>query len=142
MATITNQPHVLKDVLLTIGADDYQAACSSVRLVPTTNTPQVTFQGLTPSATFSEAGSPTTTWAFVITHAQDWETANSLSQFLFENAGQVKTCNLAPINGAGQEFTFDATMVPGEIGGDVNTVPVSPVTMPVDGWPIKSPWTP
>lgn len=140
MPAIASKPHVLKDVVLTIDLDDYEAHVSSCALIPTTDTPQIKWQGLSPAAAFSEAGNATTSWVLTINAAQDWETANSLSQFLFDNAGQVKTVELSPQRGKGKTFTFDVTIVPGQIGGDVNTVAVSPVTMPVDGTPLMTPF--
>jgi hypothetical protein len=131
-------PHVLKDIVLTIEADNYAAHVSSALLTPSTDVPVLKWQGMTPTSAFSEGGSVSTSWAFAINMAQDWQTADSLSQYLFDNAGQVKTFTLTPQKGKGKSFTFDATIVPGQIGGDVNTVAVSPVSMPVDGTPVMA----
>ncbi|MFW5473690.1 hypothetical protein ACOCJ5_10300 [Knoellia sp. CPCC 206450] len=136
---IAVKPHVLKDIVLKIEDDEYEAHVSSARLTPSTETPVLKWQGMTPSALHVEAGSVTTDWAFAINAAQDWETADSLTRYLFDNAGQVKDIVLTPQRGKGTSFAFRATIVPSEIGGDVNTVAVSPVTMPVDGTPVPSP---
>lgn len=138
MTVIAVQPHVLKDMVLTIGLDDYEGHLSSCALVPSTDTPVLRWQGLTPAASFSESGSPTTSWVWNINAAQDWETANSLSQYLFDHAGEVVTVELSPQRGKGKTFTFECTVVPGQIGGDVNTVAEAAVSMPVDGTPVMS----
>lgn len=139
MSQIAVKPHVLKDIVLRIEEDDYEAHVSSALLSPSTDVPVLKWQGMTPAASFSEAGSVTTDWSFSINAAQDWETADSLTRYLFDNAGQVKPITLTPQRGKGTSFAFNATIVPSQIGGDVNTVAVSPVTMPVDGTPVPSP---
>lgn len=140
MVAIAVKPHVLKDVVMSIGTDDYEGHVSSALLSPAATTPQLQWQGLTPSASFSESGSTTVAWTFAINAAQDWETANSLSQYLFDHVGEVKTVSLSPQRGVGKTFTFDVTIIPGQIGGDVNTVAVAPVTMNVDGVPVMTPF--
>lgn len=137
MPKLAVQPFVLKDVVLTIEVDDYARHVSSVQFVPTTNTPQLTWQGLSPDAKFSEAGTPDTSWLANLSYAQDWETEDSLSEYLLEHAGETKTVMFQPKAGSGQRnFTADVTIVPGPIGGDVNTVQVGQVSLPVDGEPI------
>lgn len=130
------QPHVLKDIVLTIDVDDYARHVSSAQLVPTTSSQKLTWQGLSPDASFSDTSTPETTWALVLNYAQDWDTANSLSEYLLAHAGEVKTIVLQPKAGSGQKtFTVDATIVPGPVGGNVNTVAVGTVSLPVTGEP-------
>lgn len=138
MAAIAVQPHVLKDMVFTVGLDDYEAHLSSCEIVPTTETPQIKWQGLTPTAAFSEAGTPTTSWALVVNSAQDWETANSFSQYCMTNARTTKSVVLKPQRGKGKKFSFDVTIVPGRIGGELNTVATAGLTMPIDGEPIMA----
>ena len=95
---------------------------SSVQFVPSTST--VTWKGLTPDATFSDTTTPS--WTCVLSYAQDWETADSLSQYLMDNAGQHRHRRVLP-KGTGTglpSFTADIIIAPGPIGGDVNTVQV------------------
>lgn len=136
MSQIAVQPHVLKDAVLTIGADTYEKHVSQAELRPETKIEKLTWQGMTPAAKHAEAGTPETTWSLILTYAQDWDTVNSLSSYLLANAGQAKTVTLQPKKGTGgKTFTVDVTIVPGPIGGNVNTVAVGTVTMPVDGEP-------
>jgi hypothetical protein len=137
MTQIAVQPHVLKDVILSIGVDAYEKHVSQAELRPSTKVEKLTWQGMTPAAKFSEAGTPETSWDLIISYAQDWETPNSLSQYLLTNSGQTKTVVLQPKRGAGgKTFTVDVTIVPGPVGGNVNTVAVGSVTMPCDGDPV------
>lgn len=136
MAKVTAAPFVLKDAVLTIGTDDYEAHVASVRFDPATNV--VTFQSLTPAGAFTDTTSPT--WTATLTYAQDWKTANSLAQYLLANAGQKKTCVFKPqgITTGSPIFTVDLMIAPGPIGGDVNTVQTAQVTLGCVGAPVKT----
>jgi hypothetical protein len=136
MAVIAVAPIVLKDVVFTVGTDDYQAHVSSVKFTPAMNA--VAWKGLTPTSVFSDAGSPV--WSCVISFAQDWTTANSLSAYLLANAGTQKVVVFKPQGATTGKPVFTATLVivPGDIGGDVDTVPVATVTMGVVGAPVKT----
>jgi hypothetical protein len=136
MAVIAVAPIVLKDVKFTVGTDDYEAHVSSVKFVPTTNA--VAWKGLTPTAVFSDAGSPV--WNCTISYAQDWLTASSLAQYLLTNAGTQKVVVFKPqgVTTGKPIFTATLVIVPGEIGGDVDAVMVSSVTMGVVGAPVRT----
>lgn len=132
MATIAASPFVLRDVDLKIGADNYEAHVSTVRFDPSFS--QITWQSLTPTGGFAAQSS--TTWTLTITGAQDWETVNSLSEYLRANDGQSKVVVFAPRKGTGNKnYTATVTIAPPAIGGDVNTVPTFTVTMGVSGTP-------
>lgn len=135
MATITSAPYVLKDAVLTIDSDDYEAHVSSVTLTPSTST--VTWQGITPAASFTDTTSPS--WTCALAYAQDWTTTDSLAQYLLENAGERKTMVFQPVGATAGDPTFTATVIiaPGPIGGAVNTVQVGTVTLGVVGEPVK-----
>lgn len=136
MSQIAVAPFVLKDVTLTIDVDSYEKHVSSVQFVPNVST--VTWQGLAPGSSFTDTTAPT--WTCVISYAQDWETADSLSRYLMDNAGQTKTAVFSP-KGTGTglpSFTADVIIAPGPIGGDVNTVQTGSVTLGVDGEPTPS----
>lgn len=136
MTQIAVAPHVLKDCVLKIGVDEYEKHVSQAELRPETKVEKVTWQGLTPAAKFSDNGTPETTWSLILSYAQDWDTTNSLSSYLLANAGQTKTIVLQPKRGVGgKTFTVTATIVPGPVGGNVNTVAVGSVTMPCAGDP-------
>ncbi len=136
MATIAVAPFVLKDVLFTVGADNYEQHVSSVKFEPQTNV--VTWQGLTPAANFSDTTAPT--WTCTLTYAQDWTTTNSLAQYLLANSGQQKTVVFKPQGATTGKPIFTATVIitPGPMGGDVNTVQVGQVTLGVVGTPAKT----
>ena len=130
MATISVSPIVLKDCTLTIASDDYEAHVSQVQFDPSNSS--VTWQGLTPTATHTDTSS--STWTCTLALAQDWETTNSLSRYLFENEGQTKSMTFEPKAG-GASFTANVIIVPGSIGGTVNQFATATVTLPVSGRP-------
>lgn len=125
MAAITVAPFVLKDVLLTIGLDNYEAHASQVEFTPTASTQ--TWQGLTPSATFSDT--TIATWTCTLAYAQDWETPDSLSQYLLENEGTSQSATFSPKSGTGPSFTATLSITPGAIGGTVNAFATATVTL-------------
>lgn len=134
MAQIEVKPIVLRDVLLTIPTDDYAKHVSGVTITPAAGT--VTWNGLNPDATFTF---PTaTTWTAQLDYAQDWETANSLSRYLFDNEGEQVKMLFEPVAG-GLGWEVDVFIAPGAIGGQVNTVATATVTLGVVGKPVPVP---
>lgn len=137
MAVIAVAPFVLKDALLTIATDNYEKHVSGVIFTPQM-TP-VTWQGLTPDSAFSDASNPI--WTCQMDYAQDWMTTNSLAQYLLTNAGTQKVGVFKPLGATGSGkpiFTATLLIVPGPIGGVVNTVQTGTVTMGVIGQPVKT----
>ena len=136
MASIAVAPVVLKDVVLTVGTDSYEAHVSSVKFTPSTNT--LSWKGLTPSAVFTDVTAPT--WTCTITYAQDWVTTNSLANYLLTNAGQQKAVVFKPQGAAAGKPSFAATLTitPGDIGGDVDQWMTATVTLGVVGVPVKT----
>lgn len=134
MATIEVAPIVLTDVSLLIPTDDYAKNVSSVMLTPTSST--VTWNGLGKN---SFTGASIATWAVTIEYAQDWETTNSLSQYLYANEGNKVEMTFKPQSGSGPSFEVEVTIVPGAIGGAVNTVAVASVTLPCSAKPVLVP---
>lgn len=137
MAVITPDPIILNNVDLVIGTDNYEVTVSRVEFVPTT--PTVQWRGMTPTATFNFAGA--TTWVANIDYPQDWATTNSLSQYLEANKGTVKTIKFKPKKpaaGTAALITVDVLIVPGPIGGAVDTVAVGSVSLPCNGQPVRS----
>lgn len=123
MVAIAVKPFVLRDVDLQIGTDNYEAHVSQCEYVPTT--PQLSWTGL---ANNTVSASGTATWVLTIAGAQDWETANSLSQFLHEHEGETLPVTLTPKDGAGT-FTSDITIAPANIGGTAAAFSVFTVSM-------------
>ena len=137
MAVIAAVPFVLKNVTLKVGSDNYEAHVSEVTFTPSTST--VTWQGLTPAAAFSDA--TTATWVCTMAYAQDWDTTNSLANYLLANAGTAKVAVFQPNAAAGAGhaiFTATLNIVAGPIGGAVNVVQTGSVTCGVVGVPVKT----
>lgn len=141
MAQITVKPLVLKNAKVNIksGATDvgdFEKAISQVEFTPSSGS--VSWQGLTPDATFSF---PTaTTWVATLAYAQDWSSATSLSRYLFDNDGLEVTMTFVPNNGVAVSATNPAfratvTLQSGAVGGSVNSVAVGTVTLQVSGKP-------
>lgn len=135
MTQIAVAPLFLKDVIFTVGTDDYEKHVSNVTFTPSTS-PQ-TWKGLNPDATFTNVGSAT--WTVDLEYAQDWTTTNSLSAYLFANQGETKTVEFAPQNGVGPSFTASVIIVAGAIGGAVDTYGAATVSLPLQGQPTLVP---
>jgi hypothetical protein len=134
MSQIDVKPIVLRDVLLSIAADDYEKHVSGVTITPTTGS--VVWNGLSPDAAFNFPTS--TTWALQLDYAQDWDTTNSLSRYLFDHEGEKVTMTFEPERG-GTGWEVDVFIVPGAIGGQVNAVATASVTLGVVGRPTPVP---
>lgn len=136
MPVIGIAPFVLKDCSFKVDADNYEKNVSQVEFQASTST--VEWKGLSPSAVFTDSGAPT--WTCVISYAQDWETADSLSQYLMDHAGEKVSAIFGPQGGASGDtvFTADIIIQPGPIGGTVDSVAVGTVTLGVDGAPVRS----
>lgn len=130
MAQIAVNPFIMKDCTLTVAADSYEAHVSAVELVPSSST--VNWKGLTPAAVFSFGTNAT--WVANLSFAQDWATANSLSRYLFENEGEEIEAVFEPVAG-GPSVTATLLIAPGSIGGAVDSVAVSTVSLGVKGKP-------
>lgn len=134
MALVEVQPLVMRNVSMLFaqspGASathEYKKALDSVSFTPTSST--ITWTGLGEN-TFTAAA--TSTWTCVLNYAQDWETEDSLSQFLYENAGETIEATFKPRSGSGPSFTANLIITEGAIGGAVNTVAVASVTLGCD----------
>jgi hypothetical protein len=134
MAQIAAAPLVLKDARFIVAADSYESSVSSVTFTPSSST--VTWKGLTPSSVFT--GTTTATYSLELSYVQDWSTTNSLSQYLMLNEGREIMVTFIPQTVAtGTAPTFKARVIvtPGQIGGSVDSVAVSTVTLGVIGKP-------
>ncbi|MDL9978848.1 hypothetical protein [Microbacterium candidum] len=139
MAAIAVKPYVFKNCVLNIkdGATDlgtFEAAVSSAVLTPSVSV--VTWQGGIPASVFQDTTTPV--WVFDLKHAQDWETAGSLSNVLAANAGKALTFALTGNGSAAapKKATFTAICVPGPYGADVGSVAEAAVSMPVTVAPV------
>lgn len=125
MPSIASSPLVLKDVTITLGANGYEKHVSSVTLTPKSST--ISWQGLTPSASFTDITSPE--WTVELEYIQDWDTANSLSKYLFASAGTSVIAVFKPKAANTPTFTSTVTLASGPIGGQVNKYATSKVTL-------------
>lgn len=135
MATIGVAPFVLKDVILTIEDDSYQAHVSQVQFDPSASTQ--TWQGLTPTSVHTD--STIATWTCTLAYAQDWETVDALSRYLFDNEGLEKDVIFKPRSGSGPSFEATIIITPGAIGGTVNSFATATVTLGCKGKPTLVP---
>lgn len=131
MASIAVTPLFLKDVTLTVGTDSYEKHVSSVTLTPTNAT--ASWKGLNSAATFTDAGTPT--WTLDLSYAQDWDTLNSLSKYLFSNQGATKTITFKPKAANTPTFTVSVIILAGAVGGTVDSYGEATVSLPVQGQP-------
>lgn len=130
MPAIAVKPFQMSNCLLTVAADDYEKHVSKVEFAPTSTS--ASFKGLSPDASFTFAGSPT--WVCNLTFAQDWNTPKSLSRYLFDHVGETVDVIFEPSKG-GPAITAQIIIQPGSIGGDVDAVATSTVSLGVLGKP-------
>ncbi len=136
MTQVPVAPIVLKDVRLIIGTDNYEKHISKAVLNPSTSIEKKKWQGGTPTATFTDVATPVTDWTLELDYVQDWDTPNSLCNYLLTNAGQEKAAKLQPKAGAaGKTFGVTVTIVPGPMGGPIGDYPAGTVSLPVTGQP-------
>lgn len=134
MPQIPVKPIVMRDCVLKIAADNYEKHVSGVSFDPSTGT--VTWNGLTPDASFTF---PTaSTWGAKLDYAQDWETPDSLSIYLYEHEGEQVDMTFEPKAG-GLGWKVTVFIAPGSIGGQVNSVATASVSLGVLGKPIPVP---
>jgi len=134
MAVIEVEPLVLKDVTALIGTDDYKKHLDAVTFTPSSSS--ITWTGLGGN-THTDVN--TATWTVVLNYVQDWETADSLSQFLYENEGTTVPMTFHPRSGSGPSFTAQVVITPGAIGGTVNSYATTSVTLGCNGKPVLVP---
>lgn len=139
MAEIAVDPFDLKDVDLEFdpaGVDhNFKAHVSTVQFVPTSSTS--TWKGLAPSAVFTFGQKAT--WTCRMDFAQDWETTNSLAQYLLANEGEEVDVSFTPRSGQGPSFTATLILAAPPIGGTVDQAAVGSVTHGVKGKPVLVP---
>lgn len=134
MADVAIKPFIMRDCLFKVAADNYEGHVSQVEFVP--SPVLASWKGLKAGAVHQFAG--LATWVANLALAQDWETENSLSQYLHEHEGEKVEVAFEPVNG-GASVTATIIIVPGSIGGTVDSVATSSVSCPVDGKPAFGP---
>lgn len=130
MAKIAAKP-VLFKAPVSFGTDEYSAHLNRAEFVPTQ-----------PTASYTDLDGKVTNfggdsgWVLEIGGCQDWETVNSLSQYLNEHEGEEIDVSF-PFAGATHEATVIAAAV--NIGGTINTPAQFSKTLQVQGKPVSTP---
>lgn len=124
MSTIAVKPFIMRDCKLTVEADNYEAHVSQVQFDPSSSV--VRFKGLTPTS--NHAFGTTADWTATLAYAQDWSTANSLSEYLHNHEGESIDVEFEPVNG-GRSISATLIVTPGSIGGQVDAVAVASVQL-------------
>ena len=147
VTTPTIKPLTLKDLDLIVGTYDagglpvftdgvnYKKHVDQVELAPSVQTGSWTGGGMNTHTDVSPA-----TWQATIRYAQDWDTADSLSEYLFDHEGDRVPIQFRPRTGSGSTFTINAIIAPGAVGGQLNQVGTpTTATLGVDGKPVRTP---
>lgn len=116
MASIPAFPTPQKNLVLTIGTDSYEQHVSSVAFVPSQSS--IEWKGGTPDAVFTDVSSPS--WVCNVTAVQDWNTPDSLFNYLLDNEGAQATVTYKPDAAGTFGITSEITLVAPQIGGAVN----------------------
>lgn len=130
MTSIGLQAIQLQDATLIVEEDDYTASVNEVTIAP-----EVIWEW------WERLSSPTvpvyleTRWTATIGYAQDLATPGSLTRYLLENAGAVRTLVFTPSAG-GSSVSVEAMLVPGPIGGPSGQILTGTVTLPLFDAPV------
>jgi len=124
MVQIAVAPLVLKDVVLTLGTDTYEKHVDQVIFTPTASKISWTGLGGNTHTDVSMA-----TWTCDLRYAQDWETDDSLSQYLLANEGASIAAVFKPKSATGPTFTATLAITPGAIGGAVSAYATATVSL-------------
>ena len=124
MATPVVKPFIMRDCLLQVEEDNYEAHVSQVEFSPSSQV--VRWKGLTPTSV--HAFGTTAEWSCTLAYAQDWSTADSLSEYLHEHEGESVDVIFTPVNG-GRTISATLIVTPGSIGGQVDSVATATVTL-------------
>lgn len=131
MANINVEPIVLRNASIKVGADNYEKAINSIVLTPAPVSQS--FDGLGDN---HHVIAGKTKWTADLGYAQDWKTTNSLSRYLFNHQGDIVTMLFQPEAGEGDTFQADVLIQPGAVGGPVDTIAQTTVTLQIQGQPI------
>lgn len=131
MAKIAAKP-VLFKAPVSVGADEYTAHLSQAQFEPTQPTASWTdLDGLTTN--FGGDSS----WQCILAGAQDWDTVNSLTQYMLAHEGEEVEVTIE-LPGGG-EAVGTVVMAAPTIGGTINTPLLFNKTLPVQGEPVFTP---
>jgi hypothetical protein len=121
-------PLFMKDCTFEIEGTDYAGELSSVRFAAASS--QVEYKGLKKGSKYTESTDPS--YTCVTAYAQDWENATSWSNALIELSGTTQLVTFKPKAAGTVGFTANLSIVPGDIGGEVDAYATSTVTLGSD----------
>lgn len=135
MATIKPESLVaLKNAAFELGdvtGDNFAAVCNQIRLEPTGSS--TTFEGMTPDGVWTAPGS----WQLTLGFADDYESADSLWNYLYDNDGKSVPIRFWP-DITGQGFEGTVAIVAAGIGGTARQFAQSTVTLTLAGKPSRT----
>jgi len=141
MSVIEVRPFIMRNAIVSFGTDDFAKAVATAKITPTSG--QSEFKGLKPSAVFTFPQA--TLYTLELTYAQDWSSENSLSRYLFDHKGEVVPFTLNPDDTTGivpavgsTSWSGDVALTSGDIGGDVDSVATTTVTLGIVGEPLPA----
>jgi len=140
MAEIAVRPFIMRNAIISFGTDDFAAAVSTATIQNSSGTTD--FKGLKPSAVFTFPQA--TTYSLELSYAQDWASPLSLSRYLWEHKGET-----VPFELNADDTVADPTLgttvwsgvvaiAPGAVGGDVDGVAQSSVSLGIVGEPVPT----
>jgi len=126
----------MRNAIVQLGTDDFAAAVSSAALNPSSGT--VPFKGLKITAVFTFPQA--VTYELALEFAQDWSDANSLSWYLWDHQGETVSAVLNPDDATAgtTSWALNVAIAPGSVGGPVDSVAVTTVTLGVVGQPVPT----
>jgi hypothetical protein len=141
MAEIDVRPFIMRNAIIQLGTDDFAAAVSTATIAPASGTSD--FKGLKPAAVFTFPQA--TTYTLDLTYAQDWSVDTGLSWYLWTHKGETVPFTLNPDDTTGMtpavgstSWTGTVALAPGGVGGDVDTVATSSVSLGIVGEPVPT----
>lgn len=136
MAEQAVTPFIMRNAIVQLGTDDFAAAVSSATLTPSAGT--VPFKGLKPTAVFTYPQA--VTFELALEFAQDWADPASLSWYLWTNQGLTVPAVLNPDDATEgtTSWALNVAIVPGSVGGPVDSVAVTTVSLGVVGQPVPT----
>ena len=128
MAEIEAAPRLVKHIEFTVGTSSYSKHVNSVRYARSSSMQE--WRGGTPDAVYSDETSPTYTCEII--GIQDWESDDSLCNFLLDHEGETLTMKYKPHHDGAVAFESEVKIVAPEIGGAVGAYNEFTVTMGSD----------
>ena len=135
MNDIAAAPRLIKNLYLNVDGDNYAAAVTDVQA---TSPAAIEIVGGTDEAVYADT--PSGGRRLVVAGIQDWETPESLCNYLLDHEGEEATVIFSPRRAGGAFFQCDVVLSAPPIGGQRNNygtfsltfIIVSPITRVTD----------